>query len=337
MTTRETMRQLARQEAAKTNANANYNQQSKETETMSEQFEQILEELKKFNLRLDHVEKNLILQQPNIVEVTKQLYPHVEAVVNRCTETETRQNALDERMLTHEAYLDENLLATKTHLEKQTTDFETLTNLLHAKTVKEYQGFSQKLAANVQVALRVEKSCQAIVLECQTLAQQCNQGYETTSATIKELAETSTTHLTKVRDDSARMIEQSRARFVQMFRRLEMAVGGYPILAAMTVLIMVVFSSAVVTAIMSWKLTNRMIATSAEASAITTQETLKPVLETIEKQTQGWDTLYQQSEAFDYYLTTLPGNQRSKKRWELIEGMRQLKLKQAENMRKESD
>jgi hypothetical protein len=122
-----------------------------------------------------------------------------------------------------------------------------------------------------------------------------------------------------------------------MFRRLDMAVGGYPILAAMIALIVVVFISAGLTATMSWNLTDRMIATSAESSALTTQETLKPVLETIEKQTQGWETLYQQSEAFDYYLTTLPGNQRSKKRWELIEGMRQLKLKQAENMRKESD
>ena len=337
MSTRETMKQLARQEAAKTNASANYNQESKETETMTEQFEQILAELKKFNLRLDHVEKNLILQQPNIVEVTKQLYPHVEAVVNKCQETEARQNALEERMQTFEAYLDENLTETQTHLETQTTKFETLTNQLHGKTVKEYQGFSQNLAANVEIALRAETSCQAIVLECQTLAQQCNLGYEITSTTIKELAEISTTHLTKVRDDSARTIEQSRVRFVQMFRRLEMAVGGYPILAAMIVMSVVVLSSAAVTATMSWKLTGRMIATSAEASALTTQETLKPVLETIEKQTQGWDLLYQQSEAFDYYLTTLPGNQRSKKRWELIEGMRQLKLKQAENMRKESN
>jgi hypothetical protein len=337
MTTRENMQHLARQEAAKTNANANYNQESKETETMNEQLGQILEELKKFNLRLEHVEKNLILQQPNIVEVTKQLYPHVEAVVNRCQATETRQNALEERMQTFEAYLDENLTATQTHLEKQTTDFKTLTEHLHSMTVNEYLGFSQTLVANVNVALRAEASCQSIVLECQTLAEQCSQGYETTSTTIKELAETSTAHLTKVRDDSARTIEQSRVRFVQMFRRLDMAVGGYPILAAMIALIVVVFISAGLTATMSWKLTNRMIATSAESSALTTQETLKPVLETIEKQTQGWETLYQQSEAFDYYLTTLPGNQRSKKRWELIEGMRQLKLKQAENMRKESN
>jgi hypothetical protein len=222
-------------------------------------------------------------------------------------------------------------------LEKQTTDFETLTNLLHAKTVKEYQGFSQNLAANVQGALRVEKSCQAIALECRTLAQQCNQGYETTSTTIKELAETSTTHLTKVRDDSTQMIEQSRVRFVQTFRRLNLTVGGHSVLAVLTALFLVVLLSAGVTATMGWTMTGRMIAKSAEASALTTEETLKPVLETIAKQTRGWDILYQQSEAFDYYLNTLPGNQRSRKRSELIEGLRKQKLKEAENMRKESD
>jgi len=337
MSTRETMRQLARQEAAKTNANANYNQESKETKTMSEQMGQILEELKKFNLRLEHVEKNLISQQPNIVEVTKQLYPHVEAVVNRCQATEERQNALEERMQTFEAYLDENLTATQTHLEKQTTGFKTLTEHLHSMTVNEYLGFSQNLAANVNVALRVEKSCQTIVVECRTLAEQCSLGYETTSTTIKELAETSMTHLTKVRDDSARMIEQSRVQFVQTFRRLNMTVGGHPVLAVMTAFFLVVLLSAGVTATMGWTMTGRMITKSSEASALTTQETLKPVLETIEKQTQGWEVLYQQSEAFDYYLNTLPANQRRKKRWELIEGLRQQKLKEAENMRKESD
>jgi hypothetical protein len=337
MNTRETMKQLARQEAAKTNANANYDQESKETETMSEQLGQILEELKKFNLRLDHVEKNLILQQPNIVEVTKQLYPHVEAVVNKCQETEARQNALEERMLTHEAYLEDKLDATQTQLDKQATAYETLTEHLHAKTVKQYQRFSQNLVANVKVALRVEKSCQTIVLECRTLAQQCSQGYETSNTTIKELVETSTTHLTKVRDDSARTIEQSRVQFVQTFRHLNMTVGGHPVLAVLTAFFLVVLLSAGVTATMGWTMTNRMVAQSAEASALTTQETLKPVLETIEKQTQGWDSLYQQSEAFDYYLNTLPGNQRSRKRWELIEGMRKQKLKEAENMHKESD
>jgi hypothetical protein len=189
----------------------------------------------------------------------------------------------------------------------------------------------------VQATLQVETTCQAIVLECRTLAAQCNLGYETTSRTIKELAETSTAHLKKVRDDSARLIDQSRMQFVQTFRRLNMTVGGHPILAVMTAFFLVVLLSAGVTATMGWTMTGRMITKSSEASALTTQETLKPVLETIEKQTQGWEVLYQQSEAFDYYLNTLPANQRRKKRWELIEGLRQQKLKEAENMRKESD
>lgn len=78
-----------------------------------------------------------------------------------------------------------------------------------------------------------------------------------------------------------------------------------------------------------------VITQSVEASTATTQETLKPVIEKIEEQTRNLDVIYQQSEAFELYLTTLPANQREKRRAELLEAAK--KQKAAREARRQAD
>src|SRR3712207_430655 len=103
---RETIQQLARQESARRSESAQ--QLLGSTVKMNEQTGQLTEQLKQIGARLDHIEKNLILQQPNVVEFTKQVYPHIEAVLTKCETAEQRQAALEKVVVEHEAHMREN-------------------------------------------------------------------------------------------------------------------------------------------------------------------------------------------------------------------------------------
>jgi hypothetical protein len=165
--------------------------------------------------------------------------------------------------------------------------------------------------------------------------QQVGRIYETASATVGELAEASTKHLKEVTEASVKTIDQARAKFVKTFRRLDTTLWDHPILLfAMMVLTTVVLSTGT-SMVLSRFTTERTITTAVEASTTATQETLKPVIEKIERQTQSLDVTYQQSQAFEHYLLMLPAGQRDRKRVELIEGAK--KQRAAEDGRRRAD
>ncbi len=303
----------------------------------NEQSSQLAEQLKQINTRLDHIEKNLILQQPDVVEFTKTVYPHLEAAAKRCEAVEQKIQSLEEMARQYEVHMAENWAATDGVIEKQKDDFTAISQRFQGLATKELQGTLQSIRAELAKVLAAEKKCDEALTECRSLAQQVGQTYETASGTIQELAEAATKHVNEVKDNSEKAIDQARVKFVKTFRRLDTTLWEHPILLSMLLILMMAVVSAGVT-LLTVKFTNEgMVAQSVEASTATTQETLKPILKKIEEQTQSLDLTYQESEAFQHYLSTLPASQRDKKRAELIEGAKIQKQKAAEEARRRAD
>lgn len=301
----------------------------------SEQTGQLAEQLRQIHVRLDHIEKNLILQQPNVVEFTKQVYPHIEAVLTKCETAGQKQAALEKVVGEHEASVLENLEAMEGVIEKQKQDFAALAQLFQGRATRELQGYHQLIRDDLAKLLAAEKKCQESLTECRTLVQQVGRVYETASATVGELAEASTKHLNEVTETSVRTIEQARVKFVKTFRRLDTTLWDHPVLAFAMLVLMTAVLSTGITVLVGRFTTEQTVIRAVEASTMATQEALKPVLEKIERQTRSLDETYQQSEAFEHYLLTLPANQRDKKRVELIEGAR--KQRAAEDARRRAD
>jgi hypothetical protein len=112
---------------------------------------------------------------------------------------------------------------------------------------------------------------------------------------------------------------------------------GHPVMSVLTVLFMIIILSIGATLLANLTLTERAVRKSVEASTEVTQETLKPMMEKIEEQPRSLDTVYQQSQAFDYFIETLPAKDRRNKRDELMAGMRRQKLKEAENTQRQTE
>jgi hypothetical protein len=334
MSERETIRRLAKQESARRSESA---QQQGSREMSNEQTGHVEEQLKQIHERLDHIERNLILQQPNVIEFTKQVYPHIEAVIQKCETAEQKQLALEKMLDEHEAHMAENWKATDEIVERQKTEFTAISERLQGMAVRDLQGYHQEICNNMTALLAAEKKCEAALAECRSLVRQVGQTYETASATIEELAETATKHVNEVKDTSAKAIEQARAKFVKTFRRLDTTLWDHPLLGAVMMAILTVCLSAMTVWTLNRFTISRVINESVEASTTATQEALKPFLEKIERQTESLDVTYQQSEAFELYLRSLPTNQRDKRRAELIEGVKRQKQTAAEDARRQAE
>jgi hypothetical protein len=301
----------------------------------NEQHGQLAEQLKQIHTRLDHIEKNLILQQPDVVEFTKTVYPHLEAVTKRCATVEQKMQALEGLVRQYEAHMAESWATTDGVIEQQKDDFTAISQRFQGMATKELQGTLQSIRAELAKVLAAEKKCEETLAECRSLTRQVGQTYETASGTIQELAETATKHVNEVKDNSAKAIEQARAKFVKTFRRLDTTLWDHPLLGAMIMLSLAVGLSAMTVWTLNRFTISRVINESVEASTMATQEALKPFLEKMERQTQSLDVTYQQSEAFELYLRSLPANQRDKKRAELIEGVKRQKAE--EDARRRAD
>jgi hypothetical protein len=287
--------------------------------------------------RLDNIEKNIIIQQPNVLDFTKQVYPHLEAAMMRCDAVEKNLTALEEMVTDYVTHMEKNWQATDAIVEKQKTDFATISQRFQVMALKDLQGKYQEIHADLGRMLEVERACLEAAEECRVLATQCGQDYMTSSKTIEELAETSKKHLTEIKNKSVEAIKESREKYVQTFRKLTWTVGGQPVMAVLTVLVTVVLLSIGATLLANHTLTERTVEKSVEASTQATRETLKPMMKKIEEQTRSLDETYQQSQAFDYFIETLPARERRNKRDELMTGMRRQKLKEAENTQRQTE
>jgi hypothetical protein len=333
MSERETIRQLARQESAKRSESAQ--QQQGSTGMMNEQYSQLAGQLKQLHERLDHIEKNLILQQPDVLEFTKTAYPYLEAAIRRCEAVEQKLQSLEKLVSEYEEHMTENWEATDEIVKQQRTDFAAISERFQGLAIRDLQGCLQQIRAELATVLAAEEKCEETLGECRELARRVGQIYETASGTIQELAETVTGHVNEVRENSEQAIEQARVKFVKTFRRLDTTLWDHPILGMALLAFMTIVLSTLTVLMLNSSTRDGEISQSVEASTTATQQALKPVIEKIEKQTQNLDVIYQQSEAFELYLRTLPVNQRNKKRAELIEGAKRQKA--AEDARKQAD
>ena len=335
MTERETIRQLARQESARRSESAQ--QQEGSIGMTNEEYGQLAEQLKQIQGRLDHIEKNLIIQQPSVFEFTKQLYPHVETVFKKCETAGQRLLALEKMLDEHEAHMAENWKATDEIVERQKTEFTAISERFQGLAIRDLQGCLQQMRADLATVSRAEEKCEETLAECREAARQVLQIYKAASGTIQELAETSIMYINAERERSEEAIEQARVKFVNNFRRLDTTLWQSPLLGlAFTGIVVVLLSTMTV-----WML-NSFIGEgetrqSIKASTTATQEALKPMIEKIERQTQNLNVIYEQSEAFELYLRSLPANQRDRKRAELIQGAKRQKQKAAEDAHRQAD
>lgn len=351
MSTRETMRQLARLGTAPLNSPQQNGQSETAPEKVSQEEtpppgEMITVQLEKLTAlierqaashqsiyeRLDHIERNLIAQQPNIAELTRQLYPHVEATVKRCEDAGQRQSKMEEQISQTEEMLAEYLLAVEERLAKQQKESDSLFLQTQTRIVNEFRGYQQLIHADLETLRGTEASCREMVEECRRLAEQFGKPYEAASEGIMNIAETARTQLIETRDTALQTMDQTKARFLKTFRKLDGALTNHPLLLIGCVLLMVTMLSGSVNLLLNRWMTQRMITASAEA----TQETLTPALEKIREQTKDLDHIHQQSENWDYYLSTLSHEQAQRLRWKVQQQLLEQKQKAAARMAKEN-
>lgn len=282
--------------------------------------------------RLDHIERNLIAQQPNIAELTRQLYPHVEATVKRCEDAGQRQSKVEEQISQTEEMLAEYLLAVEDRLAKQQKESDSLFLQTQTRIVNEFRGYQQLIHADLETLRGTEASCREMVEECRRLAEQFGKPYEAASEAITKMAETARTQINETKDTALQTMDQSKAQFVKTFRKLDGALTNHPILLIGCVLLMVGMFSASVNLLMNRWMTQRMVA----SSIYNTQETLKPIVEKIQEQTRGLEHTYQQSENWEHYLSTLPYDQAQRLRWKVQQHVLEQKQKAAARMAKEN-
>jgi len=178
----------------------------------------------KLHERLEHIEKNLILQQPKVVEFTKQVYPHIEATIKRCEMTEERQTRLDEMIRQTEISLADFLDTTEETLAKQQKESNELSLLTQTKIINEFRGYQQLIQTDLQNLRYTEKSCQAMVAESRMLAKQFSRPYEMASETLQEMTETARSQLIEAGDLATKTMEESRLKFLKTFHRLDTTV-----------------------------------------------------------------------------------------------------------------
>jgi len=333
MSERETIRQLARQESAKRSEFAP--QQQGSTGMMNEQYNQLAGQLKQLHERLDHIEKNLILQQPDVLEFTKTAYPYLEAAIRRCEAIEQKLQSLEKMVSEYEEHMAENWEATDELVKQQRTDFAAISERFQGLAIRDLQGCLQQIRADLARMLTAETKCEEAMVTCRELVRQVGQIYETASGTIQGVAVIAARYVNEVTENSEQAIEQARVKFVKTFRRLDTTLWDHPILGIALLAFMTIVLSTLTVLTLNSSTRDGEISQSVEASTAATQQALKPLIEKIEKQTQNLDVIYQQSEAFELYLRTLPVNQRNKKRAELIEGAKRQKA--AEDARKQAD
>lgn len=306
--------------------------QEREEEVRESPGNQVGTHLARIQERLDHIEKNLILQQPSVVEFTRQVYPHVEATIKRCEEAAERQSNLEEMVRQTEEMLAEYTQAVEQTLARQQKESNDLFLQTQTRIINEYRGYQQLIHADLDTLRGTEASCREMVEECRRLAEQFSKPYEVASEGITNIAETARTQLIETRDTALQTMDQTKARFLKTFRKLDGALTNHPLLLIGCVLLMVTMFSASVNLLLNRWTTRRMITASAE----TTQETLTPALEKIREQTKDLDHIHQQSENWDYYLSTLPHEQARRLRWKVQQQVLEQKQKAAARMAKEN-
>ncbi len=304
---------------------------------MNEQCSQLAGQLKRLHERLDHIEKNLILQQPDVLEFTKTVYPYLEVATKRCETVEQKLQSLEKMAEDYKAHMADNWETTDGIIENQKNEFTAISQHFQGLATKDLQGILQSIRAELAKVLAAEEKCDEALIECRSLAQQVGQTYETASATIEELAETATKHVNEVRKNSEQTIEQARMKFVKTYHRVETTLWKSPLLSVVVDCIFVVVLTTMTTLTVNNFTGAGEIQQSLEATTTVTRDALKPVIEKIERQTHNLDVIYEQSEAFELYLRSLPANQRDRKRVELIEGAKRQKQKGAEDARKSAD
>jgi hypothetical protein len=284
--------------------------------------------------KLDHIEKNLILQQPSVSEFTKQVYPHIEATIKRCEATEERQTKLEELIRQTDAMFADFVSATEEVLAKQQRETNDLFLLTQTKIINDYKGYQQLIHADLENLRQTETSCQSMIAECRKLAEQFSRPYETATEALREMTMTARAQLQETKDLAVSTVEESRMKFLKTFRRLDTTLTSHPLLLLGSVLLTTIVLSLLMSLTMNHLLTERMVSRAVEASVTNTQERLEPVLERIQDQTKSLDQTYQQSENWEYYLSTLPYDQAQKLRWKVQQQVIERKQKIAsQNLR----
>jgi hypothetical protein len=288
----------------------------------------------KIHEKLDHIEKNLILQQPSVRDFTKQIYPHIEATIKRCETTEERQTKLEELLRQTDSIFADFVAATEETLAKQQKENNDLFLLTQTKIIKEYQGYQQLIHSDLEKLRQTEKSCQEMVAECRKMSEQFNRPYEAASKTLQELTETAKAQLQETKELAMKTVEESRTKFLKTFRRLDTALTAHPLLLFGGILLVTIVLSLLMNLAVNRWMTEKMLSNSIEVSAKTTEESLQPLLETIQEQTKSLNQTYQQSENWEFYLSTLPYDQAQKLRWKVQQQVIEQKQKIAsQNLR----
>ncbi len=142
--------------------------------------------------------------------------------------------------------------------------------------------------------------------------------------------------LIETKDTAMQAMDQSTARFIQTFRKLDGVLTNHPLLMIGCVLLMTIMLSASVNFLMNRWTTQRIIADSVQASEANTQEMLEPIIGKIQEQTKDLDQTYQQSANWEYYISTLPYDQAQRLRWKVQQQALEQKQKVAARMAKEN-
>lgn len=290
----------------------------------------------KIHERLDHIEKNLILQQPSVKEFTKQVYPHIEATIIRCEATEERQTKLEELIRQMDSMFADFVAVTEEALAKQQKENDDLFLLTQTKIINEYRGYQQLIHSDLENLRQTEQSCQQMVAECRKMAEQFSRPYEMASKTVQELTETARVQVEETKELVMKAVEESRTKFLKTFRRLDTTLTSHPFLILGSMFLMTIVLSFLMNLATGRWLTEKMVSNSVEASTASTQESLQPILEKIQAQTKALDLTYQQSENWEYYLSTLPYDQAQKLRWKVQQQVLERKQKIANQSLREN-
>jgi hypothetical protein len=288
----------------------------------------------KIHERLDHIEKNLILQQPSVKEFTKQVYPHIEATITRCETAEERQTKLEELLRQMDLMFAGFVAVTEETLTKQQKENNDLFLLTQTKIINEYQGYQQLIHSDLENLRKTEQSCQQMVAECRKMTEQFSRPYEMASKIVQELSETARVQVEETKEMAMKAVEESRTKFLKTFRRLDTTLTSHPFLILGSMFLMTIVLSFLMNLATGRWFTEKMVSNSIEASTANTQESLQPILEKIQAQTKALDLTYQQSENWEYYLSTLSYDQAQKLRWKVQQQVLERKQKIAnQNLR----
>jgi methyl-accepting chemotaxis protein len=185
--------------------------------------------------QLNHISENLIMQQPDLLEFTRRLYPHLNQAATRAEKIDARLSELESMTEQFIAQVLGRITGALTKLKEEEQTLISLYTYHQRESNALYQKYRVQLEADLgELKLSAHRckemvdNCKAMVLESRNLSEQMTSIYQMASSSIDSVASKACEHIESTTESSVKAVEESRQAFLKSFKHLDATLWEHP-------------------------------------------------------------------------------------------------------------